>query len=377
MKKKYLLSPGPVQVPPEVLLTLAEPLLHHRTPQFEEIFSKTQELLQELFQVKSWVLTFASSGTGAMEAAVANLHKEGEKVIVVRGGKFGERWGKIAERFRLKPVYLDIEWGTAPSLEDIERLLKEHPDAASLLIQYSETSTATMYDVPEIAKRVRETSTLLIVDAISALGVVPIDPEGWGIDALVGGSQKSLMLPPGLSFLWLSERAWEKAKESNLPRFYFDVWQERKALEKKTTAFTPSISLIRALYTSLSMMKEYGWEKLYERNYRFMKALHAALDGLRIPLFSKSPSVSVTAGVVPEGIDGKKLVSMMKDVYGVTVAGGQEHLKGKIFRIGTMGYIDESDLVVAIATLEASLYKLGYKFSWGAGVSRLEEVLYS
>jgi len=377
MNKKYLLAPGPVQVPPEVLATMAKPLIHHRTPQFEEMFSRVQGYLQELYSTKGPVLVFASSGTGAMEASIVNLHSKGDEVLVIRGGKFGERWGKICEAYDLKPLYIDVNWGDPVDLVEIEKILKENKNIKSVIMQYSETSTGTMNDIEAVSNITSGSDIKLIVDAITALGVVPIKCDLWSLDAVVGGSQKSLMLPPGLAFLWFSEKAWKAAETADLPRFYFNALSELKALKNNTTAWTPAVSLIDGLHTSLKMMKEEGFDKLYARNQKLVKAIHTGLAALNIELFSKSPSVSVTAGVVPEGVDGKKLVSIMKDEYGVTIAGGQDHLKGKIFRVGTLGYVDASDIVVFFATLEAVLSKLGYSFKWGAGTGAAQEVLYS
>ncbi|MDH5721608.1 MAG: alanine--glyoxylate aminotransferase family protein [Spirochaetia bacterium] len=376
MKKNYLLAPGPVQAPSEVLLSMAKPLIHHRTAQFEEKFAKVQKLLKELFMTQRPVITFASSGTGAMEAAIVNCHSAADEVLIVRGGKFGERWGEISEAYGLKPVYIDIKWGGGLNVEDVENALKSNPNIKSVMMQYSETSTAAMHDVEKTAQIVSKTNALLIVDAISALGVVPLKSDDWKIDVIVGGSQKSLMLPPGLSFLWFSERAEEKMKSANLPKYYFNAQAELKALKKNTTAYTPAITLIDGLYTSLMMMKEYGWQNLYDKNKKLMKAIHAGLDALNIKLFSSSPSVSVTAGVVPEGIDGERLVNDLKEIYGVTIAGGQDEVKGKIFRVGTLGYVDSSDIVVFFAALEGCLKKQNYSFEWGVGVGAAEEILY-
>ncbi|MDH5717824.1 MAG: alanine--glyoxylate aminotransferase family protein [Spirochaetia bacterium] len=377
MRKKYLLAPGPVQAPPEVLAELAKPLIHHRTEQFENIFFQTQSLLKELFMTKLPVITFAASGTGAMEAAVVNFHSEADEVLVIRGGKFGERWGNISEAYKLKVHYIDIKWGSGIKPEEIEKYLNINKNIKSVMIQYVETSTAAMYDIENIAKVVTKTNTLLIVDAISALGVVPLPADDWKIDVIVGGSQKSLMLPPGLSFLWCSQKALSVSEKSNLPKFYFNIKKELKALEKKTTAWTPAISLIGALNTSLTMMKSYGWENLFKKNKKLMTAIHNGLKALNIELFSSSPAVSVTAGAVPQNVDGVKLVKDMKDIHAVTIAGGQDELKGKIFRVGTLGYVDSSDIIVFFAALEACLKSQNYKFNLGAGLSAAEKVLYS
>ncbi|MES0491883.1 MAG: alanine--glyoxylate aminotransferase family protein [Leptospirales bacterium] len=376
MNKKYLLAPGPVQVPSEVLLEMAKPIIHHRTEEFEHTIARVQELLQELFQTKGPVLTFASSGTGAMEAAIVNLHSQKESVLVVRNGKFSERLGAIAEAYGLDVQYIDIPYGDAVEPKAIQERLTADVNIKSVLIEYSETSTGTMNNIEEISKIVKKTDALLIVDAITALGVVSVPCEEWGIDAVIGGSQKSLMLPPGLSFLWCSKRAWARSEKSNLPKFYFNIQEELKALKKNTTAWTPAISLINGLKVALEMMQEYGWNNLYEKNRKLALAVQAGIKALGLEIFSRNSSISVCAVQVPTGVDGVLLVKKMKDEYGVTIAGGQGELKGNIFRVGTLGYIDRTDILVFFGTLEAVLKELGYLFQPGSGINAAQKVMY-
>ena len=376
MKKKYLLAPGPVQIPPEVYLEMAKPIGHHRTPEFEQTVVEIQIYLKQLFQTKNPVITFSASGTGAMEAAIVNIHRKNDKVLVVVNGKFSERMAAIAETYGLDVITIDLDSGDSVDPAIIEDLLLRDPLIKSVMVEYSETSTGAMNDVEEIAKIVRKTDALLIVDAITALGVVPVCCDDWGLDVVIGGSQKSLMLPPGLSFINLSDRAWQRSEESDLPKFYFDLQKEKQALAKNTTAWTPSITLMNALAVSLKMMSQYGWQNLFEKNLKLAQALQKAAKAMGLNLLSANPSVSVTAIKVPEGIDGNQLVQILKDEYGVTIAGGQEELKGKIIRIGTLGYIDRTDLLVAIGSLESALDNMGYKFEKGSGIKVIQDCLF-
>lgn len=377
MRKKYLLAPGPVQIPAEVLLEMARPIIHHRTAEFEKTVQKVQELLKELFATTSPVLTFASSGTGAMEAAIVNTHNRGDEVLVVKNGKFSERLGLIAEAYELKVHWLELPDGVAVEPGQIEEELLKNPALKSVILEYSETSSGVMNDIEKIAPVVAKSDALFIVDAITALGVVEVECDKWKLDVVIGGSQKSLMLPPGLSFLWLSEKAWHRAKNSNLPKFYFNIHEELKALQKNTTAWTPAISLINGLKVALMMMKEFGWQELFAKNRKLAGALQAGVQALGLELFSSSPSVSVTAVKVPASLDGVELVRKLKDEQGVTIAGGQSNLKGKIFRVGALGYIDSSDILVVFGALETVLAEMGYDFTPGAGLLAAQKELSS
>jgi aspartate aminotransferase-like enzyme len=375
MKKKYLLAPGPVQIPPEILLEMAKPILHHRTPEFEKTFAEVQNLLKELFDTKNPVITFASSGTGAMEAAIVNTHSSDDEVLVVENGKFSERLGLICKAYGLTTHVMKIPNGEAVSPGDIKKRLSENKNIKSVLLEYSETSTGTMNDLETIAEIVSQTPALLIVDAITSLGVVETPCDKWKLDVVIGGSQKSLMLPPGLSFLWLSDRAWERAKTSTLPKFYFDIHEELAALKKNTTAWTPAISLINGLHVALKMMKNAGWQNLYQKNMQLMELVHTGVRALGLELFSKSPSVSVTAVSLPAEIDSVELVEKLKDEQFITIAGGQSELKGKIFRVGTLGWIDHGDILVFFGALEVCLSQMGYKFTAGASLKAIQEEL--
>ncbi len=373
LDKKHLLAPGPVPVPPRALLAMAKPVMHHRLPEFSAILEKIREDLRYLFQTQGDVLFFASSGTGAMEACVANLFSPGEKVIVVRGGKFGERWGELAETYGLEPVYVDVPWGEAVSPETIAQTLEENPDAKGVLIQAHETSTGVKHPVAEVAALTREKDVLLVVDAISALGVYPLPFDELGIDAMVAGSQKSLALPPGLSFVALSEKAWARAEAGKSPRYYFDFRREKKALAKQTTAFTPAVSLLYGLSEVLSRIREVGLETLFAHYARLSGACRAGVKALGLELFAKEPCEALTIVKVPEDVDGARLMKLMREKYRVTMAGGQAKLKGKVVRIAHLGYQGPLDVITALATLEMALNELGHPVELGAGVAAAQK----
>jgi len=376
MQKRYLLAPGPTAIPPEVLLKMAEPILHHRNPLFEAVVAEVRENLKWLFGTKNEVLIFASSGTGAMEGAVTNMLSPGDKAICVRSGKFGERWANICKAYGVQSVNIDIPWGDILDPAEIEKVLKANPDAKAVYATATETSTGARFPIQEIAAIVKNyPNTIMVVDAITGLGVFEILQDDWGIDVLVGGSQKALMLPPGLAFASVSDKAWEFNKTSTLPKFYFNWAKELANLQKNQTNFTPAISLIMGLRESLRMMKEEGRENVFRRIEILARATREGAMALGLKVFAKSPSPAVTAIVAPEGIDGQAIYKTLWKKYGVTGAGGQDQLKGKIFRIATLGYADKYDVITAISALEFTLKDLGYKFQMGVGVAKALEVL--
>jgi aspartate aminotransferase-like enzyme len=376
MQKRYLLAPGPTAIPPEILLTMAEPILHHRNPLFEAVVAEVRENLKWLFGTKNEVLIFASSGTGAMEGAVTNMLSPGDKAICVRSGKFGERWANICKAYGVQSVNIDIPWGDILEPAEVEKVLKANPDTKAVYATATETSTGARFPIQEIAAIVKNyPNTIMVVDAITGLGVFEILQDDWGIDVLVSGSQKALMLPPGLAFAGVSDKAWEFNKTSTLPKFYFNWAKEFANLEKNQTNFTPAISLIMGLRESLRMMKEEGRENVFRRIDILARATREGAMALGLKVFAKSPSPAVTAIVAPEGIDGQAIYKTLWKKYGVTGAGGQDQLKGKIFRIATLGYADKYDVITAISALEFTLRDLGYKFQMGTGVAKALEVL--
>jgi len=375
MIKQYLLSPGPTPIPNEVELAMSETMIHHRTPQFNKVFEEARRGLKKLFGTKNDVIMFASSGTGAMEAAVANLFSPGDKVLVINGGKFGERWLNIANAFGLNPIDLKVEWGRAVKVAEIEKQLKAQPDIQGVLVQASETSTTVLHPVKEIASLTKG-GPLFLVDGVTAVGVVPVPVDEWGIDVLVTGSQKALMLPPGLGFISLSDRAWERTKKAKLPRFYFDLNLERKNQQKGSGAFTPAVSLIFGLRASLNMLEREGFDKVYARHARLCRATRAAATALGLKLLApESPSPAATGLYLPEGINADRVLEFLRDRMNVTLAEGQDQLKGKVIRIAHVGYMGAFDVVTAIAALEMALRKFGAEIPFGRGVAAAEEVL--
>jgi len=375
MIKHYLLSPGPTPIPNEVALAMSETMIHHRTPQFNKIFEEARNGLKKLFGTKNDVLMLASSGTGAMEASVANLFSPADKVLVVNGGKFGERWLNISNAYGLNPIELKVEWGQAVKVADVEQQLKAHPDIQGVMIQASETSTTVFHPVREIAKLTKN-GPLFLVDGVTAVGVVPLMMDEWGIDVLVTGSQKALMLPPGLGFIALSDRAWEKTKKAKLPRFYFDLNLERKNQQKGSGAFTPAVSLIFGARASIKMLEREGLENVYARHARLCRATRAAATALGLKLLAPdSPSPAATGIYLPSGIDADQLLDYLRDKMNVTLAEGQDQLKGKAIRIAHIGYMGAFDVITAIAALEMALRKFGAEIPFGRGVAAAEEVL--
>ena len=375
IKKNYLLSPGPTPVPDSVSLAGAMAIIHHRTPQFQEVMKDCFEGLKILFATQQPVLFFAASGTGAMEAAVANLVNAGDEVIVAEGGKFGERWTKIAKVFGCKPTVVKVEYGRAIQPAQIEETLKKNPKTKAVFVQLSETSTGCVFDIEAMAKVVRKTEALFVVDGISGLGAEPCYPDPWGIDCLLTGSQKGVMLPPGLAFISLSERAWKRCEGITSPRFYFDLRAHKKAAEKNDSAFTPPIGLLNQLQEALKILKQEGMEGVWKRHTWLGAATRAAVKALNLELFAERPGNVLTSVKTPAGVDGEKLVKFMRDNLGVTLAGGQGEMKGNIFRIAHLGYMDRFDITTAISALEIALQQQGFKIQTGKGLTAAQEIL--
>lgn len=377
MKKTYLLAPGPTPVPETVNLEMAAPMVHHRTPQFSKIFAEAAEDAKYLFQTKQDVLILASTGTGGMESCITNLFSPGDKVLVVNGGKFGERWGKISEAYGLKPVWINVEWGQAVDPKEVKAALDKDKDIRAILVQASETSTAVAHPIEALSKLTRDRDDLLlVVDGITGVGVFPLPMDDWGIDAIVTGSQKALQLPPGIALVALSEKAWKFADQSKCPRFYFDLKKERKNLGDKTSAYTPAVSLVIGLRSVLKTIKEEGLENVHKRHNRLARATRAATQALGLKMVAPdAPADSLTGVFLPDGIDGGKFVKSLRDDFGVTLAGGQDQWKGKIIRIAHLGYVDTFDTIVAISAVEMALKKFGHAVQLGKGVAAAQEIL--
>jgi aspartate aminotransferase-like enzyme len=379
MDKKYLFSPGPTVLPQDILLKMAEPIIHHREAEYKRIYQEVREGLKYLFQTKNEVLVFTSSGTGAMEGTVSNLLSSGDKALVVRGGKFGERWGEICEAYGISVKPIDVEWGEAVDPELIAQCLKEDPSIRAVFIQATETSTGVMHPMREIAE-ITSTyeETAVVVDAITGIGVFDIPMDAWNLDVVVSGSQKALMLPPGLSFVALSEKAWRLVDRSNLPKYYFNFKGELKSAQKNQNTFTPAITLVIGLRESLRKIREEGLESLFARHDLLARATREAVKALGLELFAaESPSNALTAVKIPEEIGAAEIKDRFFEEFGVTVAGGQDRAKGKIIRIAHLGYYGRLDIVMVISALEMLLKEMGHEFELGAGVRAAEEVLIS
>ncbi|MFA5725588.1 MAG: alanine--glyoxylate aminotransferase family protein [Candidatus Omnitrophota bacterium] len=375
MRKNYLLTPGPTPLPPEVRAAMARPIIHHRTPQFQAVLKEAAEGLKFVFQTKNDIFILASSGTGAMEAAVINILSCGDTALVVQGGKFGERWTEICKAYGVTPEVLDVEWGKAVSPAELEKRLKANPKIKAVFVTLCETSTGVVNDIAACGRLIKDTPALLVVDAISGLGAIDLKTDDWFCDLVVSGSQKGLMLPPGLGFISVSPKAAKFIEVSKSPRYYFDLRKAKKALDKTDTPFTPAITLIIALNEALKMIKQDGLDAVFARHRKLADATRAAAKALGLELFAPLAGSDVVTSVkVPSGLDGEKLVKTMRDTYGVTIAGGQAELKGKIFRFAHMGFIEEFDIIIGISCLEKVLAQMGYEFPMGAGVKAAEEI---
>ncbi|MEW6250645.1 MAG: alanine--glyoxylate aminotransferase family protein [Planctomycetota bacterium] len=375
MRKFRLFTPGPCQVPEEVMQEMARPFHHHRTDWFKGYMKQATEKLQQVLCTKQEVIIITGSGTAAAEAGIVGVNGPGSKLLTIEGGKFGERWGEIAQQFGINVTRHKIEWGTAPTGTMIADLLRKDPAITAVMVVHSETSTATACNLQEIGKVCRDNHKLLLVDAITGVGALPLRPDEWGLDVTITGAQKSLMLPPGLGFLALSERAWA-AVEANKGQhaYYLNLLKARKSARESDTPFTPAHVMIRGLVVALNILLEEGMENVWKRVAAMAAATRAAGEAIGLKVFSRSPSDSVTALCPPAGITVKDLRNELEKRYGIESAGGQDQLKGKIFRLGHMGYVDEMDTLLAIGALEQCLYKLGHKFNLGAGVTAAQKV---
>lgn len=367
--KRRLFTPGPTPVPEDVLLLMAQPIQHHRLPAYEDIFMKASQLLKKLFQTRNPVLTLTSSGTGAMEAAVCNLLSPGDKAVVVRGGKFGERWGEICESYGISVIGIDIEWGRSVDPSTVARTIDENPGVSAVFTTHSETSTGALNDIEGISKAIKGSGALMIVDGITGIGVHDFRFDEWGVDAAVTGSQKGLMIPPGLAFIALSEKALEAAKTSKCPKYYFDLERYISSLGKKQNPWTPAISLVVGLTRALEMILEEGLQATFKRHERLAGATRAAAKALGLKLLPDVPSNVLTALWIPDSVDSKKFMNYIRNEMGVMVAGGQGHLKGKIFRIAHVGYFDDLDMLTAVAAMERALIHCRYEVEPGAGLA--------
>jgi aspartate aminotransferase-like enzyme len=374
--KRLLMTPGPTPVAPETQLAMAQPIIHHRAPAFMEILEQVRGDLKYLFQTEQEVLMFAATGTGAMEGAVANTLSPGDTALVVEGGKFGERWVELCNVYGIKVDLIKVEWGYAADPKEVARRLDANPAIKAVFVQANETSTGVQHPVQELAQVTnKRPGTILVVDAISALGGYPLPMDDWGLDIVVAGSQKAMMLPPGMAFAALSAKAWEFVKTAKCPKYYFDFAKQLKSQQKNQTAYTSAVTLTLGLQQVMGWIRKQGLEKIFARNRKLAAAAKAAAKAMGLELYAKqNPSDVLTAIMAPAGVDGQQVVAKMRG-KGIWIAGGQAQAKGKIFRIAHMGFIDEQDLLGTIGALEIVLNDLGYKVELGAGLKAAQAIL--
>ena len=356
LNKERLLTPGPTELAPRVKAALGRDMIHHRKDPFREVMHRTQPELGRLFGTKQPVLPLACSGTGAMQAAVSNLFRSGDRVLVAKAGKFGQRWEDIARRQGLEVDTLDYPWGEVVPAGDIADRLRQRPDIAGVLVQASETSTGVLHPVEEISRITRRSNALLVVDGISAVGISPCPMDHWGIDCLLTGSQKGLMLPPGLALISLSQRAWERAEQGGTDCYYFNLVQERDKVREGQTLFTTPVNLVFGLEAALDLFRETGYERVYRKQWALTRMARTGVRAMGLtPFVPEHYTWGLTSLLLPEGVDGKALLDRIASEYAVYMAGGQEHLKGRMVRIGHMGYLDWSDLLAGLWALREAL----------------------
>ena len=375
IRKQRLLTPGPTPLYPPALHAMMASDIHHRTEDFRKAYRQCLADLKDVMGTSNDVLMFAASGTGAMDATVSNLLSRGDKVIVCVAGKFGERWAEIANAYGLDATVLTVPYGQAVSPEMVRQALADQPAAKGVFLQASETSTGAAHDVKAIADAVRKTDAILVVDAITGLGTMPLDIDGWGLDVVIGGSQKAFMIPPGLAFLSISRKAWKLADTATLPHYYFNLKKEKKSGDAGESSWTPATSLILALAEALKYVKSIGMDKLVENAELLARATRTAAAALGLELFAAtSPGSSVTAICAPQEMDSGVIVKEFRNRFGAVIANGQGSMKGQIFRIAHLGYFDFADLFSMVAGLEIILNAHGYPVKYGTGVAAVQEV---
>lgn len=374
MKKTRLFTPGPTMVPEDIMLEMARPMEHHRTAWYRDMHKELCGLLQYLFQTKATCLTFTGSGTSAMEGAIVGCCPPGHKALVVENGKFAERWVKVCATFGIDHTPLPLEWGHGAKVADIKKAMDADSKIDTVIVVHSETCTTALTDVEGIAKLTRDRGALLIVDGITAVGALPVKMDEWGVDAYVTGSQKALMLPPGLGFAAINDRAWERIDSGKMPTFYNDVKAFRKSLDTFDAPYTPAVSLVRGALKVLHGIKERGLENIWAETAMLAKATRAAAEAMRLKVYPADPVDSVTAVLVPAGVNEAALRKTMRSKFGFQIAGGQGDLKGKIIRFSHMGYVDAFDTLGVIAALEIALAGQGFDVAIGSGVGAAQQV---
>jgi serine---pyruvate transaminase len=376
--KRYLMTAGPTPLPPEVSQVMASPMLYHRAPAFVEVYARALERLRTVFATENDVLVFAASGSGGMESAVANLVRPGEPALVASCGKFGERWVELCDAFGARTVHWETEWGSKVDPTELDRRLPEEPDVEVVFTTFSETSTGVINDVKELTEVAHRHGALIAVDAVSGIGAVPLLQDAWGVDVVAAGSQKALMAPPGLGFASPNAAALERAARADTGRYFFD-WARTVEGQRKAppdSPFTPAVGLIQALDVALGLIEEEGLEQVYERHRVLGRATREAVRALDLEILGPDDDNAnvVTAIKLPETIEGANVPSMMRDRFGITIAGGQGRLQGKIARIAHCGYFGAFDIVLTIAAFEMTLRELGHDVELGAGVGAAQRV---
>ena len=375
IKKQRLLTPGPTPLYPKALYAMLGSDLHHRTEEFRAVYKAVLADLKELMGTSNDVLVLVSSGTGALEASITNCFSPGDRVIVCSAGKFGERWAEMTKAYGLNVVLIEEPYGKAVKPEAVEKALAANPDVRGVFVQASETSTGAAHDVRAMGAAVKKTPAIFVVDAITGLGTMPLDIDGWGLDIVIGGSQKAFMVPPGVAFLSVSPKAWAMTETAKLPKYYFNLKKEQKNAVNGESSWTPATSLILALAEALKYIKTLGMDKLIDNAQQLARATRAACGALGLELFSpENPAASVTAVKAPAGLDSGAIVKEFKSRFGSIIANGQGSMKGQIFRIAHLGYFDFPDLFAMVAELELILQAHGIPVTLGAGVSAVERV---
>jgi serine---pyruvate transaminase len=376
MPKARLMTPGPTQVPEAARLAMAREVMHHRTPEFRAILAAVLADLQYVLQTQNEVLLLTASGTGAMEAAVVNLVPRGGKAIVLEAGVFARRWAQIARTFGIQVVLHEVAWGRGVAAADVARLLAEHPDAVAVFGTLMESSTGVGHDVEAIGRVVLASDAIFVVDAISGAGAMECRSDDWGLDVLVVGSQKALMLPPGLSFLSISDKAWRQIERIEPQAFYFNLKFARESLHSgPQTPWTPAVTLVVGLAENLKQIRAVGIEQIWAGCEKLARATRAGVQAIGLELFAQPPAAGLTAVKVPDGIDGAALLARLETRFGVKLAGGQDKLRGKIFRIGHFGALDALDVLGTLAALELTLSELGQPVELGAAVAAAQREL--
>jgi len=374
IRKQRLLTPGPTPLYPPAVYAMMGSDIHHRTEEFKKIYSSALADLKEVYGTTGDVLCFAASGSGAMDAAASNLFSAGDKVIVCTAGKFGERWVEIVKAYGLNATVLKAEYGDVVTPERVEEALKAEPGTRGVFVQASETSTGVEHDVQTMAGVVKKTDAIFVVDAITGIGTMPLDIDGWGLDVVIGGSQKAFMIPPGLAFISVSQKAWKHADVATLPHYYFNLKKEKKSTDAGDSSWTPAVSLFLALGEALKYMKSLGMPQLIENAQLLARATREACSELGLELFAKRPGSSVTAVKAPAGMDSKVIVKGFKTNFGAIIANGQGSMQGQIFRMAHLGYFDFADMFGVIAGLELILRANGHNVELGKGVAAVQRV---